>query len=69
MHGGLLSDIALHLDDAPVVRFHKGTCNRGRGGSGGFFFQQDAANHDYMNASESSEKHVTGYNYLAKICG
>ena len=36
----------------------------------GFFFQQDPANHDYLKASESSKKHVTGYNYyFAKICG
>ena len=66
-------DIALHIDDAPVVRLHiKGICNREGGGSVFFlvfFFQQDPANHDYMKASESSKKHVPGYNYFAKICG
>ena len=45
-------DIALHIDDAPVVRLHKGICNR-EGGGGGFCFQQDPANHDYLKASES----------------
>ena len=39
------------------------------GGGGRFFFQQDPANHDYLKASESSKKHVPGYNYFAKICG
>ena len=31
-------DIALHIDDAPVVRLHKGICNREGGGGGLFFF-------------------------------
>ena len=46
-------DIALDIDNAPVVRLHiKGICNR-EGGGRVFFFQQDPANHDYMKASES----------------
>ena len=62
-------DIVLHIDDAPVVRLHKGICNR-EGGGGSFFFQQDPGNHDYLKAAESPKKHVTGYNYyFAKICG
>ena len=62
-------NIALHIDDAPVVRLHKEICNR-EGGGGRFFFQQDPANHDYLKASESSKKHVPGYNYyFARICG
>ena len=32
-----MHDIALHIDDAPVVRLHKGICNR-EGGEGRFFF-------------------------------
>ena len=69
MHGGLLMhDIALHIDDAPVVRLHKGICNR-EGREGKFFFQQDPANQDYLKASESSKKHVPGYNYFETICG
>ena len=35
--GGNAHDIALHIDNAPVVRLHKGICNR-EGGGGGFFF-------------------------------
>ena len=68
---GLAHDIALHIDDAPVVRSHKGICNR-EGGKGRFFFffQQDPANHDCLKACETSKKHVPGYNYyFAKICG
>ena len=62
-------DIVSHIDDAPVVRLHKGICNR-EGGGGSFFFQQDPGNHDYLKAAESPKKHVPGYNYyFAKICG
>ena len=62
-------DITLHIDDAPVVRLHKGICNR-EGGGGRVFFQQDPANHDYLKASESSKKDVPGYNhYFAKLGG
>ena len=48
-------DRALHIDDAPVVRLHKGICNREGGGGGFFFFQQDPANHDYLKACETSK--------------
>ena len=53
-------DIALHIDDVPVVSFHNlGICNREGGGSIFLFcfvfFQQDPTNHDYMKASESSK--------------
>ena len=64
-------DIALRIDDAPVLSdyiFIKDICNR-EGGGGFFIFQQDPDNHDYMKASESSKKHVPGYNYFAKIYG
>ena len=32
-------DIALYIDDAPVLRLHKGIHNR-EGGGGGFFFNR-----------------------------
>ena len=67
---GVAHDIALHIDDAPVVRLHKGICNREGGGGGFFFSQQDPANHDYLKECEISKKHVPGYNYyFAKFCG
>ena len=64
-----MHDIALHIDDAPVVRLHKGIFNRE--GEGRFFFSTGPSyNQDYLKASESSKKHVPGYNYyFATICG
>ena len=66
-------DIALHIDDAPVVTLHKGICNR-EGGGGGFFFffQQDPGNHDYLKACETSKKHVLAIitilqNFVARV--
>ena len=61
-------DIAMRIDDAPVVRLHIRAFVTARDEKA-FFFQQDPANHDYMKASESSKKHVPSYNYCAKICG
>ena len=62
-------DIALRTDDAPVLSDYvlKGICNRGGEAAIIFFFfcYQDPANHDYMKASKSLEKHVPGYNYFA----
>ena len=61
-------DIALRIDDAPVLSDYIREFVTEREEEA-FFFQQDPANHDYMKASESSKKHVPGYNYFAKICG
>ena len=60
-------DIALRIDDAPVLLDYIRAFVTERDEEA-FFFQQDPANHDYMKASESSKKHVPGYNYFAKIC-
>ena len=54
-------DIALRIDDTPVVSDYIRAFVTER--------EEDPANHDYMKASESSKKHVPGYNYFAKICG
>ena len=62
-------DIALCIDDAPVLSDYIRPFVTEREEEAFFFFQQDPDNHDYMKASESSKKHVPGYNYFAKICG
>ena len=62
-------DIALRIDDAPVLSDYIRAFVTEREEEAFFFFQQDPANHDYTKASENSKKHVPGYNYFAKICG
>ena len=60
-------DIALRINVAPVLSDYIRAFVTEREEKAFFFFQQDPANHDYMKASESSKKHVPGYNYLLKF--
>ena len=48
-------DIALRIDDAPVLSDYIRAFVTEREEEA-FFFQQDPANHDYMKASESSKQ-------------
>ena len=58
-------DIALRIDDAPVLSdCIKAFCDSEGGGH--VFLQQDPLE-EYIKASEGSRAHIPGYNYLAKI--